>query len=287
MAQTFQRKRAEGTRVFGAAPGWLRRKEGSEERAWEVIPELAAIVVRVFELAADGIGGPSIARIANSQKWLIPTRKTAVSTMHWHSRLPHILLKNRAVLGETEHRLTNRKALEGAGSTEPIKTGQVIRDYYPRIVSDRLWHRAQDAIESRKTVPPKRDQNYYNIYAGLLKCGHCGASIQRKVEPRGRSRAQLVCTSKLAGMTSCRTAPAGKTDAPILTEVCAAGGAYMGLGYEKQAVQDDIVVAESQLEGIGLKLQNLSTAIQNIGPVPEILRSLGALKNERESRKSR
>lgn len=283
VAETFQRRRAEGTRVFGAAPGWLRRKDGSDAREWEVIPELAAIVVRVFELAAKGIGGPSIARLANREKWAIPTRRTAASTQHWHSKLPQILLRNRAVLGETEHMLMNRKALEAAGSTGAISTGQVITDYYPRIVSDRLWHRAQGAIASRKTVPPKRDQNYFNIYAGLLKCGYCGASMQRKVEPRGRSRAQLVCTSKLAGISSCRTASAGKTDGPVLSEICAAGGADLGLGYEKQAVQEDIVVATSQLEDISSKMRNLSTAIQAVGPVSELLLSLGELKSKRDS----
>lgn len=129
VADTFKRKRSEGKRVFGAAPGWLKRKNGSDE--WEVIPELAAIVVRVFELAASGVGGPSIARIANDEKWPVPTRKTAVSTTYWHSKLPQILLRNRAVLGETEHTFTNRKALEDAGSEKAIKSGLVLKEYYP------------------------------------------------------------------------------------------------------------------------------------------------------------
>jgi len=283
VAETFKRKRAEGNRVFGAAPGWLRRKQGSALGEWEAISELADIVVRVFELAAAGLGGPSIARIANAEKWPVPTRRTAASTAHWHSKLPQILLRNRAVLGEAQHTLTNRKALEAAGSEEAIKTGKVIEDYYPRIVSDRLWHLAQAAITSRKTVPKKRDQNYFNIYAGLMKCGHCGASIQRKVELRGWSRAQLVCTSKLAGVTSCRTAAASKTDAPVLSFICRSGGADLGLGYDKQAVQEDIAIATSQVKEITLKLEHLSTAIQDVGPVHELLQSLSSLKDERDS----
>lgn len=282
VAETFKRKRAEGKKVFGVAPGWLQRKRDSDVGEWEVIPELASVVVRVFELAANGVGGPSIARMANAGKWPIPTRKTSVSTEFWHSKLPQILLRNRAVLGETEHTLTNRKALDEVGSVDAIKTGKVIEDYYPRIVSDRLWHLARGSIEKRKTGPRKRDQNYFNIFAGLLRCGHCGAPVQRKVELRGRSRAQLVCTAKLAGVTACRTAAASKTDGPILTEICAAGGSALGLGYDKQAIQDDIAVATSKLGEISAKMKNLAAVIESVGPVGELVEGVRSLAEERD-----
>lgn len=282
VAATFKRKREEGRRVFGAAPGWLQRKSGNASGEWEVIPELASVVVKVFELAAKGVGGPSIARQANAEKWPIPTRKTAISTAHWHSKLPQTLLTNRAVLGEMEHTLTNRAALEAVGSETAIKAGAVVKDYYPQIVSDRLWHLARGSIEAKKASPPKRDQNYFNIFSGLLKCGRCGAPIQRKVELRGWSRAQLICTSKMAGVTSCRTAAARSTDQIILHDLCAAGGGELGLGHDKQAAQEDIVSATSRQEEISTRLKNLSETIQKAGPIPEILSDLQVLTAERK-----
>jgi DNA invertase Pin-like site-specific DNA recombinase len=177
---TFSRKRAEGLRPFGSAPGWLQRKENGKDGEWEVIPELADIVVKVFEHAANGMGGPSIAKLANAEGWPIPTRRTAWSTENWHSKMPAIILKNRAVLGEAEHWLRSKKAMEQAQVDVPFKSGKVIKDYYPRIISDDQWYRARAAVASRKTLPPRRDEHYLNIFSGLLRCGHCGASVQRK-----------------------------------------------------------------------------------------------------------
>lgn len=68
VAETFKRKRAEGNRVFGAAPGWLRRKQGSALGEWEAISELADIVVRVFELAAAAASSKTRTTISASSE---------------------------------------------------------------------------------------------------------------------------------------------------------------------------------------------------------------------------
>lgn len=283
VTDTYTRKRAEGLRPFGAAPGWLKRKKDSKDGEWEVIPELADIVVKVFEHAANGFGGPSIAKLANAEKWPLPTRRTAWSTENWHSKMPAIILKNRAVLGETEHWLRSRKAMEEAQVDAPFKSGKIIKDYYPRIVSDDLWYRARAAVASRKTLPPRRDEHYLNIFSGLLRCGHCGASVQRKAELRGWSRAQLTCTNKMAGVTTCKTASANKTEPAVLTDICMHAGDMLGLGYDKQAAVEEIEVANSKLADVAEKIANLGVAIQQAGPIPEFLEQVQLLSKERSS----
>lgn len=281
VSATFAKKREEGKKVFGAAPGWLERGAKGKEGDWEVLPELAGIVVKVFELAAAGVGGPAIAKIANAEKWPVPTRKTKVSTKHWHTKMPQIILRNRAVLGEAQHIIRGRNALTELQSEEPVPAGPPIKDYYPRIITDELWHLARGSIEERKTVPPKRDENYFNIFSGLLRCGNCGATMQRKAEHKGNSRAQLVCSSKMAGLTKCKTASALKTDASILFQICAAAGAQMGLGYEKQAAQDEIVIAQAKLAEVAAALTNVVALSRKTGPVTEILTDIAKLTRER------
>ncbi|WP_286998917.1 MULTISPECIES: recombinase family protein [Comamonas] len=281
VSDTFKKKRAEGKRVFGAAPGWLERGEKGKDGEWVVVPELAAVVIKVFELAASGLGGPSIAKIANKEGWPIPTRQTKISTKIWHSKMPQIILRNRAVLGETQHVIRGRNALKKLGVEEPVPAGPPIKNYYPRIISDELWYKAKGSIQSRKTVPMKRDRNYFNIWAGLLKCGCCGANMERKTETKGYSRAQIICKSKMAGLTKCKTASALKTDATILRTMCAAAGEQLGLGYDKQEAIDKITIAKGKLEDIKKELENVIALSRAVGAIPEVLKEIEKLTKER------
>lgn len=168
------------------------------------------------------------------------------------------------------------------GSEVPVADGEPKKDYYPRIIADELWYLAQSAIQSKKTAPRKRDQNYFNVFAGLMRCGHCGAPVQRKSESRGQSRAQLVCTSKLAGLTQCKTASALKTDASILYSICTVAGVHLGLGYDKQATQNEIVVAKAKLAEVAKALENVVALSRATGPIPEVLADIAKLMKQRE-----
>jgi len=286
VSDTFARKREEGKKPFGSAPGWLRRGPEGKEGQWEVVPELAEVVRKVFELAAAGMGGPSIARLANAENWPVPTRVTKLRPAHWHSKMPQILLKNRAVLGEAQHVIRGRNALQEMGSEVPVPAGPPIPDYYPRVIPDDLWHLARGAIESRKTVPPKRDSNYFNVFAGLLRCGHCGAPIQRKVETRGWSRAQLVCTAKLAGVTNCKTASALKTDSPLIHHIFATAGAALGTPELTKKAHDELLLAEAKLTDVDAKFKKAAKAAEVLGDEPEFMANVLKLKQEREGLKA-
>ncbi|MDR7334288.1 recombinase family protein [Roseateles asaccharophilus] len=280
VSETFKRKREEGKKVFGSAPGWLRRSQAGGD--WEVVEELAESVRKVFEAAGRGMGGPTIAKLANAEGWPVPTRVTSMTTEHWHSRMPQIILKNRAVLGEAQHKLKGKNVLKELESDVPVAVGPPIKDYYPRVISDDLWHLARSSVQTRKTAPPKRDGNYFHVFSGLLRCGHCGASIQRKVEYRGWSRAQLICSSKAAGITKCKTMSALKTEAQVILDICAYAGAHLGLGYDKDAAVKEVAVAESKLADVKTAIANVVAVSRAVGAVPEVLQDIARLTAERE-----
>lgn len=211
---TFEAHRSKGSRqAFGSAPGWLRRD--SKTSPWQVIEEKAESVRLVFELAAQGFGSPAIAARANEEGWPVPTRLSQTGD-RWHAQMPGILLRNRAVLGEHEHRIRTHAA--NAAFWRGTTSGVVHADYYPRIISDELWAKARVSIEGRKVLK-RRDANYWNIWSGLLYCGYCGAPVQRKTEYRGQSRGQLVCADRLAGVTKCPPQAANKFDEPVLNAI--------------------------------------------------------------------
>jgi DNA invertase Pin-like site-specific DNA recombinase len=80
--------------IGSTAPGWLRKLP--DLAGWELIPERAESIRKVFELAAAGLGGKAIARKATDEGWPAPSR----AQQGWIFPSILSLLKNRAVLGE-------------------------------------------------------------------------------------------------------------------------------------------------------------------------------------------
>lgn len=281
LRDTFSDARDRGSRKeFGSAPGWLTRDANTEP--WRVLEERANAVKRVFELAALGYGSKAICKTANAEKWPIPTRETKSKPDKWHGTMPGRLLRMRAVLGEHEYRIMSHEAKKEVNHWSGKRSGIVIPDFYPRIISDELWHRARASIATRATETRRRDEHYLNIWSGLLRCGHCGAMIQRKNETRGKSRAQLICSNKIAGVTDCKTGAASATDTSLLLHICALAGAEMGLGYDKDAIVKQIEVAKSKLIDVSSGATALAKAIiATSGELPELIQQAEKLRQEK------
>lgn len=214
LQDTFAEHRRRGSRqAFGAAPGWLYR--ASKDAPWLVDEEKADVVRNVFQLCAKGYGSKAIAKLANTEGWPVPTRLNQTGD-RWHAQMPGQLLRNRAVLGEHEHRIRTHES--HSEHWHGKSTGLVISDYYPRIVSEELWNSARASIETRR-VAKRRDDHYFNIWSGLLYCGYCGAPMHRKSENRGRSHGSVVCSDKLAGVTDCPPMAVNHLDLQLLDNI--------------------------------------------------------------------
>lgn len=273
------RQRA-SNQIFGSAPGWLRRKDKTSR--WVVDKSKAASVKNVFELSAKGYGSVQIAKIANEKKWIVPTRLATKDTQ-WHVRLPGYLMRNRAVLGEHEFRLRGHAQHEKHWKGE--STGIVIHNFYPQIISEELWHQVQSAISARGNVK-RRDEHYYNIWSGLLYCGHCGAPMHRKVEYRGVGHGQIKCSAAHAGQTDCPSASLKLTDGPLLMGIIALAAPLMGIN-RKDDFSTALQIAESRLaevdEGINRIVEVITDTKQEL---PALKAKLGELGKQRELIKS-
>jgi hypothetical protein len=155
---------------FGGHVGWVEPVKDTRGRTvgWVLDRPRAASVIRVFRLFRQGLGSHAIAKIANDQGWPVPGKASI-----WHKTLPLKLLRNRRVLGELKPTVVVR----GGKRKE---TGDKWIDYYPRVVSDRLFNAANAAVLRREGLPKARDSNYMNPFQGILKCGNCGGTFSRK-----------------------------------------------------------------------------------------------------------
>lgn len=214
LRKTYKKHRDLGSKqAFGSAPGWLHREDKSAP--WQVDEAKAAVIQKVFELAAAGFGSKSISAKANEEGWPVPTRLNQTGG-RWHGQMPGQLLRNRAVLGEHQHRIRTHES--HSQHWHGLLAGAPLKDYYPRIISDELWNRARASIRARATTT-RRDVHYYNVFSGMMFCGCCGAPIHRKNERNGYSRAQLQCSDRIAGKTKCPTMAAQRADRAILTAI--------------------------------------------------------------------
>jgi DNA invertase Pin-like site-specific DNA recombinase len=194
----YQARRDARLPVIGSsAPGWLRKLPDSA--GWELIPERGESIKKVFKLAATGLGGKAIARKANDEGWPVPSR----TQQAWVFYSVLSLLKNRAVLGEYQPTTSHN------GMQVPI--GEPWQNHYPKVIDEETFLRVQ-AVRSRvKFGAGKVGLTYTNVFARLILCGTCGATLTLN---KSRTNSDIkhmyfTCVDRQRNLSNCQTYRAG------------------------------------------------------------------------------
>jgi DNA invertase Pin-like site-specific DNA recombinase len=273
--KVHDKARAEHDRsVFGRAPGWLRRT--ADKKGWEAIPELVAIVEKVFNLVASGYGGVAIARRANDEGWAVPSLHGQEKGTEWHTTYPNKLIRNRAVLGELELRLSR--------NGKSVPTGEVVKDWYPQIISEDLFFRANAAVDARRAKPPRRDKGYRNIFQGVIFCGHCGATLARKAKSGGKNSkwyAQYVCSDRHRGISKCPSVNAEELETSLIHMLFNYFSEHLGDDERLTRLRAELAGVNGKIEGLRLKSQRLADAIeQSELPLSSLVKRLEECERE-------
>lgn len=190
----YQARRDNKLPVVGAtAPGWLAKM--ANEAGWELIPDKAESVRKVFDQALSGLGSVAITRLANAERWIVPSRGHA----GWHHSNVLKLLKNRSVLGEYQPMTITNGKLVPLGDPWP--------DYFPKLIDEDLFLRIQAIISRRQFGTGKRGITYCNIFRGLLRCGNCGATLtlHKSGSANNFKYMYYVCLDSRRNVTSCKS----------------------------------------------------------------------------------
>ncbi len=182
-----QKRKLAGSKVLTArCKAWLKLK--ADRTGFDVIPERANIVQRIFDEAADqGIGADSIARRLNRER-----ASTFGRSKGWHKSYILKILADKAVLGEFQpHKMTS-------GGRTPV--GEPFKDYYPRVIEDGRFYRAQAALARRKiSGGGRKGERVSNLFSKLARCGVCGARLTFVNKGR-RGGTSLVCDTARRGL---------------------------------------------------------------------------------------
>jgi DNA invertase Pin-like site-specific DNA recombinase len=179
--ESYVRRREQGGFGHTRFPSWLRK---TDSKTLVVIPEKAAVINRIFDLALEGYGTRIIARTLH---------KEGVPTLHWakewNQALVHGLLNSISVYGEKDGR----------------------EDYYPPIMSKDKFLMATAAVRGRKWKTT-RSPTIPNLFSGLAFCAVCGSRVRyvpNLESPRLRCKKALDnqdCTGKTYSYSACETA---------------------------------------------------------------------------------
>jgi hypothetical protein len=163
-------------------PAWL--KLSTDRKAYEVIPERAAIVHKIFEDTAAGLGMYSIAGRLNQA-----SISAFVGRNGWHQSYIAKILANRSVFGEFQP----CKKVDG----KRLPDGQPILGYFPTIVSEDLFYRANLSKSERKVSGKgRKGAGYTNLFTGIANCAYCDSRIVFENKGNGpKGGSYLVCDS--------------------------------------------------------------------------------------------
>ncbi|MCK6407189.1 MAG: recombinase family protein [Rhodocyclaceae bacterium] len=233
--------------VTSECPRWLKLSDDGSH--FEVREDRANSVHRVFDMRTKGFGVVAIVRRANQEKWPVPGNGST-----WHTSLVGRILRNRAVLGEYQ-------PLSYQDKTR-VPVGEPVKGYYPAIIDESTFLKAQ-AIAIRHTeFPRRRDTNYRNFLQGLLYC-KCGKRFVRKnktsTKKLGYSR--YYCNDRVRGITKCPSASSSNLEGAVLTAIANLLPQHFADTQDAQLLQTEIELLETEICAHRQRIDKFAEAI--------------------------
>jgi DNA invertase Pin-like site-specific DNA recombinase len=171
----FRQARESKHHVGAAVSKWLVLKDEKDrkphETAYKLCPARAPIVREIFDLYVAGNGNIKIAKILNERN--VPRFGRGVT---WQVSTIGKIIKSKVAIGVFE----------------PDDNGPAIPDYFPAVVSEDIFNRANRAVVQRRTCKITRQAAVFNVYQKVARCGACGSSMH--LLPRGAK--YLMCSQK-------------------------------------------------------------------------------------------
>ena len=185
----FLSRMSDGKRCSGSIPYGYNRLP--EDKQTLVVDSVASQVVKhIFELAAEGLTPPAIARQLTEEKVLIPSaytlqyhpeqcnRKAEYGCTSWNANTVREILSRQEYLGHTVLRKTigtNFKTDERRFATDEERL--VFEDTHEPIVDGELWEQAHRRLKHATRRIKEGTHQEECLLPGLVYCADCGSKM--------------------------------------------------------------------------------------------------------------
>jgi DNA invertase Pin-like site-specific DNA recombinase len=191
--------RESGAIITHRLPAWVEDRGGK----LKLIADRAAIVKRIFALAAEGHGTALIVKKLTREN--VPAFG---ESGHWTRAYVGLILKDRRVLGDFQPRKRD-------GSTD----GPPILNYYPAAISETGFYAARAGAGSRRQKQG-RIGNRVELFSGLLRNAREGDSYYVATRTDGGKHSRvLVNTNAAEGRAKCYSFPLATFETAILSKL--------------------------------------------------------------------
>lgn len=184
--------------VYKKLLGYRKGEDGMPE----IVPEEAALVVRIFNMYLAGETPRKISAIMQAEKIKVPGKKLTFS-----DAMIAGVLANEKYCGDSI--LQKTVTIDCISKTRRKNTGEApmyyVQNSHPAIVSRETFHKAQEELLRRKTRTPQSTKavtasGKYSRYAltDVLICGECGSRYKRVTwTNNGKKRIVWRCINRL------------------------------------------------------------------------------------------
>lgn len=280
--------------VTSECPRWLAPND--DKTGFIVLEDRVESIKRVFDMRINGHGVTAIVSKANEEQWPCPGKppvrksgesledynlRTRDGRVIWHTSNVGRILHNRALLGEYQPYINDPE-----DDNKRIPSGDPIQGYYPAVLDEVTFLRAQAKANRDGRFPGRRDASLKNWLQGLLRCT-CGHSFVRKNKDSKAQPdyARYYCTArnnkvKRADGTLCPGANAKELETAVLTVVSTVAPAY----FQGTARLEELKAKADVLEvDVSAARQTRDRFVEAIGATKTPVKALVARLTEAEA----
>lgn len=254
-------------KLTGRIPAWLTISK--DKTTFEPVTDRVEAVRSIFQRTIDGEGLSAIAKSLNAKETAGIGR-----VAYWNRSYIHKILRTRAVLGEYQPHVL----VDG----ERTPHGEPLPNYYPRIIEDATFYRAQKALAGRTSQRGRPGTDVKNLFTGILfdsrdKCAYNLVDKgKRGVGPK------LVSAGAIRGEPGSRylSFPYAVFETSFL-HVCKE---FQATDFEKKDSVDDVSALAGRLAEIDHKISKIKGKMLEGGGIEDslfdVLAALGAEKKK-------
>lgn len=272
-AWNAKRSRALDKPLTSRTPAWITLSAVTGKL--ELVPERAAVVVRIFQMLRDGAGQHRVAETLNREG--VPTfgdAGTRRKAAQWHRSYIAKISRNPAVIGVLVPFIVENDA----SGNKVRRALPPIEGYYPAAVDPETFHAVQAATADGVAPKSRSEKGVQSLLAGLARCPSCGSTMTRVQKGPKGGRPRFVCVKAKAG-AGCAYVGIPQD---VIEWALVANAEYLAgtMPTGDENIDADMQRAEATLGGIEDGISNLIDAI-TVNPMPSLLDRLTALEEER------
>lgn len=233
-----------GQRQHTRRPDWI-------DESYQVIPEKALSVKRLFDYLESGLGAAAVMRKLNSEGYTAPSGKP------WALTSIKNLMNTQTVIGNYQPHVKQGQ--------KRVPVGDIIEGYFPAIVEQSVYWKVRHMRKESQGSNALRRGVISNLFTGLVYCEHCGETCRYVSKGKNKDGSRLdylVCLNRFKGLECEATyMHYSHVEKVVLTYLVMEG---IDTALDKKP-QTDVSHLKGELSAIKDGIDNVTDAIAQIG----------------------